>query len=89
MPAWTSPTTASGSRSAEIAEAAKSGVHCVGLSILSGSAYRTTPEEVLTLLRGQPCREHVPLIVGGIVPPGPTWSDRRPPASRGGLHGEG
>jgi (2R)-ethylmalonyl-CoA mutase len=52
---------------AEIVEAAKSGVHCVGLSILSGSHIALT-EEVLTLLRAAGL-EHVPLIVGGIVPP--------------------
>jgi (2R)-ethylmalonyl-CoA mutase len=52
---------------AEIVEAAKSGVHCVGLSILSGSHIALT-EEVLHLLRAAGL-EHVPLIVGGIVPP--------------------
>ena len=51
---------------AEIVEAAKSGVHCVGLSILSGSHIALT-EEVLKLLRAAGL-EHVPLIVGGIVP---------------------
>ena len=52
---------------AEIVEAARSGVHCVGLSILSGSHVALT-EEVLELLRAAGL-EHVPLIVGGIVPP--------------------
>jgi ethylmalonyl-CoA mutase len=52
---------------AEIVEAAKSGVHCVGLSILSGSHIALT-EEVLKLLRAAGL-ENVPLIVGGIVPP--------------------
>jgi ethylmalonyl-CoA mutase len=52
---------------AEIVEAARSGVHCVGLSILSGSHIALT-EEVLKLLRAAGL-EHVPLIVGGIVPP--------------------
>ena len=52
---------------AEIVEAAKSGVHCVGLSILSGSHIALT-EEVLKLLRAAGL-EHVPLIVGGIIPP--------------------
>src|ERR1700722_18438590 len=52
---------------AEIVEAAKSGVHCVGLSILSGSHIALT-EEVLKLLRAAGF-ENVPLIVGGIVPP--------------------
>jgi methylmalonyl-CoA mutase cobalamin-binding domain/chain len=37
---------------------------CVGLSILSGSQITLT-EEVHKLLRS----EHMPLIVGGIVPP--------------------
>jgi ethylmalonyl-CoA mutase len=52
---------------AEIVEAARSGVHCVGLSTLSGSHIALT-EEVLKLLRAAGL-EHVPLIVGGIVPP--------------------
>jgi ethylmalonyl-CoA mutase len=51
---------------AEIVDAARSGVHCVGLSILSGSHIALT-EEVLKLLRAAGL-EHVPLIVGGIVP---------------------
>jgi (2R)-ethylmalonyl-CoA mutase len=51
---------------AEIVEAAKSGVHCVGLSILSGS-HVLLAEEVLKLLRAAGL-EHVPLIVGGIIP---------------------
>jgi (2R)-ethylmalonyl-CoA mutase len=52
---------------AEIVEAAKSGVHCVGLSILSGSHIALT-EEVLKLLRAAGLGE-VPVIVGGIIPP--------------------
>jgi (2R)-ethylmalonyl-CoA mutase len=52
---------------AEIVEAAKSGVHCVGLSILSGSHIALT-EEVLKLLRAAGL-ERVPVIVGGIIPP--------------------
>jgi ethylmalonyl-CoA mutase len=52
---------------AEIAERAKAGVHCVGLSILSGSHVALT-EEVLKLLRAAGL-ERVPLIVGGIIPP--------------------
>jgi ethylmalonyl-CoA mutase len=52
---------------AEIAEGAKAGVHCVGLSILSGSHIALT-EEVLKLLR-EAGLERVPLIVGGIIPP--------------------
>jgi ethylmalonyl-CoA mutase len=51
---------------AEIVEAAKPGVHCVGLSILSGS-HVLLAEEVLKLLRAAGL-EHVPLIVGGIIP---------------------
>ncbi len=51
---------------AEIVEAAKSGVHCIGLSILSGSHVALT-EEVLKLLRAAGL-EHLPLIVGGIIP---------------------
>ena len=52
---------------AEIVEAAKSGAHCIGLSIMSGSHIALT-EEVLKLMRAAGL-EHVPLIVGGIVPP--------------------
>ena len=52
---------------AEIVERAKSGVHCVGLSILSGSHVALT-EEVLRMLRAAGL-ERVPLIVGGIIPP--------------------
>ena len=52
---------------AEIAERAGSGVHCIGLSILSGSHVALT-EEVLANLR-QAGLERVPLIVGGIIPP--------------------
>ena len=52
---------------AEIVEAAQSGVHCVGLSILSGS-HIALAEEVLRLLRAAEL-ERVPLIVGGIIPP--------------------
>ncbi len=52
---------------AEIVERAKSGVHCIGLSILSGSHVPLT-EEVLAKLRAAGL-EHVPLVVGGIIPP--------------------
>ena len=52
----------------EIAERAKSGVHCVGISILSGSHVALT-EEVLAKLRAAGL-ERVPVVVGGIVPPG-------------------
>ena len=52
---------------AEIVERARSGVHCIGLSILSGSHLALT-EEVLANMRAAGL-EHVPLIVGGIIPP--------------------
>jgi (2R)-ethylmalonyl-CoA mutase len=52
---------------AEIVERAKSGVHCVGLSILSGSHVALT-EVVLGMMRAAGL-ERVPLIVGGIIPP--------------------
>ena len=51
---------------AEIVERAKSGVHCIGLSILSGSHVALT-EEVLANMRAAGL-ERVPLIVGGIIP---------------------
>jgi (2R)-ethylmalonyl-CoA mutase len=51
----------------EIVERAKSGVHCVGLSILSGSHLSLT-EELLVKLRAEGL-ERVPLVVGGIIPP--------------------
>jgi (2R)-ethylmalonyl-CoA mutase len=51
----------------EIVERAKSGVHCVGLSILSGSHVAMT-EDVLANLRAAGL-ERVPVVVGGIVPP--------------------
>jgi ethylmalonyl-CoA mutase len=52
---------------AEIAERAKADVHCVGLSILSGSHVALTVE-VMTALRAAGL-ERVPVIVGGIIPP--------------------
>ncbi len=52
---------------AEIAERAKAGVHCVGLSILSGSHVALT-EEVLASLRAAGLGR-IPVIVGGIIPP--------------------
>ena len=52
---------------AEIVERARSGVHCIGLSILSGSHVALT-EEVLANMRAAGL-ERVPLIVGGIIPP--------------------
>jgi ethylmalonyl-CoA mutase len=51
----------------EIAERAKAGVHCVGLSILSGS-HLALAEEVLTSLRAVGLGR-IPVIVGGIIPP--------------------
>ncbi len=52
---------------AEIVERARSGVHCIGLSILSGSHLALT-EEVLANMRAAGL-ERVPLVVGGIIPP--------------------
>ncbi len=51
----------------EIVERAKSGVHCVGISVLSGSHVALT-EEVLAHLRAAGL-ERIPVVVGGIVPP--------------------
>jgi (2R)-ethylmalonyl-CoA mutase len=51
----------------EIAERAKAGVHCVGLSILSGS-HLALAEEVLASLRAAGLGR-IPVIVGGIIPP--------------------
>jgi (2R)-ethylmalonyl-CoA mutase len=52
---------------AQIAAAAvEEGVHCVGLSILSGSHRELVPE-VLRLMRGAGAGE-VPVVVGGIIP---------------------
>jgi (2R)-ethylmalonyl-CoA mutase len=53
---------------AEIVERAKTGVHCVGLSILSGSHLAMT-REVLALLKAAGL-SRIPVVVGGIVPPG-------------------
>jgi len=52
---------------AEIAERARADVHCVGLSILSGSHVALT-EEVMASLRAAGLGR-VPVIVGGIIPP--------------------
>jgi ethylmalonyl-CoA mutase len=52
---------------AAIVERAKAGVHCVGLSILSGSHVALT-EEVLTSLRAAGLGR-IPVVVGGIIPP--------------------
>jgi (2R)-ethylmalonyl-CoA mutase len=51
---------------AEIVERAKAGVHCVGLSILSGSHVALT-EDVLTSLRAAGLGR-IPVVVGGIIP---------------------
>ena len=51
----------------EIVERAKAGVHCVGLSILSGSHVAMT-RDVLAKLKAAGMG-HVPVVVGGIIPP--------------------
>ena len=52
----------------ELVDAAKKeGVHCVGLSILSGS-HVTLAHEVMRLMKDEGL-ESVPLVVGGIIPP--------------------
>ena len=51
----------------EIVERARDGVHCVGLSILSGSHVAMT-REVLAKLKAAGLG-HVPVVVGGIIPP--------------------
>ncbi len=51
----------------EIVERAKDGVHCVGLSILSGSHLELT-REVISGLR-EAGLGRLPVIVGGIIPP--------------------
>jgi ethylmalonyl-CoA mutase len=51
----------------EIVERARSGAHCIGLSILSGSHIALTGE-VLTALRAAGLGK-IPVIVGGIIPP--------------------
>ena len=52
---------------AEIVERARSGVHCVGLSILSGS-HVALAGEVIRLLRAAGLGR-IPVVVGGIIPP--------------------
>jgi (2R)-ethylmalonyl-CoA mutase len=52
---------------AEIVERAKTGVHCIGLSILSGSHLAMT-REVLALLKAAGL-SRIPVVVGGIIPP--------------------
>jgi (2R)-ethylmalonyl-CoA mutase len=51
----------------EIVERARQGVDCVGLSILSGSHLAMT-HEVLGLMKAAGLG-HVPVVVGGIIPP--------------------
>ena len=51
----------------EIVERAKTGVHCVGLSILSGSHLAMT-RDVLAQMKAAGLG-HIPVIVGGIIPP--------------------
>jgi (2R)-ethylmalonyl-CoA mutase len=51
----------------EIVERAKMGAHVVGLSILSGSHVAMT-RQVLALMK-QAGLAHIPVIVGGIIPP--------------------
>ena len=51
----------------EIVERAKSGVHCVGLSILSGSHLAMTRDVVAGLKAAG--LGHIPVVVGGIIPP--------------------
>jgi (2R)-ethylmalonyl-CoA mutase len=51
----------------EIVERAKTGVHCVGLSILSGSHLAMT-RDVLALMKTAGLG-HIPVVVGGIIPP--------------------
>lgn len=52
---------------AELVEAAKKeGVHCIGLSILSGS-HVTLAHEVMKLMKAEGVS--APLVVGGIIPP--------------------
>jgi (2R)-ethylmalonyl-CoA mutase len=52
---------------AEIVERARGGVHCVGLSILSGS-HLELAREVIAGLKAAGLG-HIPVIVGGIIPP--------------------
>ena len=52
---------------AEIVERAKAGVHCLGLSILSGS-HIALAEEILAAIRNAGLGD-VPIFVGGIIPP--------------------
>ena len=72
---------------AQIASAAvEEGVHCVGLSILSGSHRELVPD-VLRLLRDAGAGD-VPVVVGGIIPEADARWLRRA-GGRGGVHAEG
>ena len=70
----------------EIVERAKSGVHCVGLSILSGSHVAMT-REVLAKLKAAGL-SNVPVVVGGIIPPEDA-AVVEGGGDRGDLHAEG
>ncbi len=70
----------------EIVERAKSGVHCVGLSILSGSHVAMT-REVLAKLKAAGL-SNVPVVVGGIIPPEDAVM-LKAGGDRGGLYAEG
>jgi len=52
---------------AEIVERARDGVHCVGLSILSGSHLDLAREVISGLMAAG--LGHIPVVVGGIIPP--------------------
>ena len=70
----------------DIVERAEDGVDCIGLSILSGSHLAMT-REVLALMKAAGLA-HVPVVVGGIIPP----ADAEMLARRGRrrrLHAEG
>jgi hypothetical protein len=54
-------------RPAPAVERARNGVHCIGLSILSGSHLAMT-HEVLALMRAAGLA-HAPVVVGGVIPP--------------------
>ena len=69
-----------------VAAAVAEDVHCVGLSILSGSHMELVPD-VLDGLR-EAGLEDVPVIVGGIIPDSDGRRARRA-RGRGGLHAQG
>ena len=68
-----------------VAAAVAEDVHCVGLSVLSGSHLSLVPD-VLARLRAAGL-DDVPVVVGGIIP-GPTPAPARP-GRGGGVHAEG